>query len=388
MSTKSQYNFIESKLGPDFAEEKMQEIKALINSSISFTIVSMPGVGVSYFLKYLATRDFAYFIHVDLYNLPTLSQHEFYRMLHRDLGRKASSATDEQIFLETKAILKKLAEENEKVVIIFSRFDQLKKDFDENFLSNLQSLTAIAPGKIVLIFTSIKPLYEIALEAISGGNLTFYSKVLYFKPFAKEDLEKLLLLEHTESAHPNLDALIEASGGHNQLLHIFLNSHKQNNLLLDKFVSLQLRDLYNYLDYQQKKDVQAISLGKKMTSTASHPERSEGSIIDEYLLEVGYVQKTVSGFKIFSPVLAEYIKQNIPHKLPVKEKVLFNLLKKSLGKLVTKDEIFQEVWKESEDATDWALDALVYRLRNNPFIKSHGYIIESHKKVGYMLIQV
>ncbi len=378
---KKVYNFKEKALGPDFAKDKLKDFKALIEASQSFTVVSMPGVGVSYFLKYLSCQDFACFIHIDLYNLPTLSQHEFYRMFHRDLGGKPTSSTDEQVFLEIKAILKKLAEENEKVVIIFSRFDQLKKDLDENFLSNLQSLTSVTQGKIVLIFTAIKPLYELSPEAVTGGNLPFYSKVYYFKPFSKEDLKKLFTLEHTQKAHPNLDEMIKLSGGHNQLLNVFINSHKQNNLLLDKFVTLQFKDLYNYLDYTQKKQIQKIALGKPVEE------------VDEYLLGVGMVKNVKSQmsnvkFQLFSPVLSEYIKVNIPHKLPVKERALFNLLKANFGRVISKDEIFKEVWGEdSENASDWALDALVYRLRKHPFLKSQGYIIESHKKVGYSLIQ-
>ena len=378
---KKVYNFKEKALGPDFAKDKLKDFKALIEASQSFTVVSMPGVGVSYFLKYLSCQDFACFIHIDLYNLPTLSQHEFYRMFHRDLGGKPTSSTDEQVFLEIKAILKKLAEENEKVVIIFSRFDQLKKDLDENFLSNLQSLTSVTQGKIVLIFTAIKPLYELSPEAVTGGNLPFYSKVYYFKPFSKEDLKKLFTLEHTQKAHPNLDEMIKLCGGHNQLLNVFINSHKQNNLLLDKFVTLQFKDLYNYLDYTQKKQIQKIALGKPVEE------------VDEYLLGVGMVKNVKSQmsnvkFQLFSPVLSEYIKVNIPHKLPVKERALFNLLKANFGRVISKDEIFKEVWGEdSENASDWALDALVYRLRKHPFLKSQGYIIESHKKVGYTLIQ-
>ncbi len=376
MSVKLQYNFKEAELGSDFAKEKTAEFKRLIDSGQSFTVVSMPGVGVSYFLKYLACQSFVRFIHVDLYNLPTLNQHEFYRMLLRDLKGNPSGKSDEQVFIEAKEILRKLATKHEKVVIIFSRFDALKKDFDENFLSNLQGLTTIADKKIVLIFTAVKPLDEIVPEAIKGGNLTFYSKILYFKPFSKKDLQDLLLLEHTKKAHPDLEKLLEESGGHNQLLHIFMNSHKQNNLLLDKFVTLQLKDLFNYLDYQQKKQVQKIALGKSVQD------------IDEYLTGVGYVIEDKTGYHLFSPLLEEYIKTNLPHKLPVKEKALFNLLRKNLGKIVTKDEIFTEVWPNSEDATDWALDALVYRLRKNSFIHSHGFIIESSKKVGYTLIQV
>lgn len=373
-------DFKEKQLGPDFAKEKMADFKRLIEGDQSFTVVSMPGVGVSYFLKYLVCQNLAYFIHIDLYNLPTLSQHEFYRMFHRDLGGKPTSSTDEQVFLEIKAKIKKLAEENQKVVVIFSRFDQLKKDLDENFLSNLQALTAVAPGQIVLIFTAVKALYEMAPEAVRGGNLTFYSKILYFTPYSPKDAKALFLLDHTLRAHPDLDEIIKLSGGHNQLLHIFINSHKKTNLLLDKFVRLQLRDLYNYLDYQQKKDVQKIALGKKVDPDLIG--------VDEYLLGVNYIIQDKGGTRVFSPILQEYIRTNLPTKLPVKEAKLFKLLRNNAGKVVSKDEIFQNVWGDSADATDWALDALIYRLRNSQFMKSHGYILESHKKVGYTLIQV
>lgn len=95
-----------------------------------------------------------------------------------------------------------------------------------------------------------------------------------------------------------------------------------------------------------------------------------------------------NGFKLFSPVFEEYIRLNLPVKLPPKEAKLFKLLRNNVGKVVTKYEIFQALWgSDSEKGSDWALDALVYRLRSHPFIKSHGYIIESQKKVGYSLIQ-
>lgn len=373
MKLNSHYIFNEAKLETSFARDKVKGFRQFIDLSISFTVVSMPGVGVSYFLKYLSCQNWAHFIHIDLYSLPTLSLHEFYRMFLTNLGGKPGSKTDEQVFLETKAILKKLAGQHSKVVIIFSRFDALKKALDENFLSNLQTLTSLALGKIVLIFTAVKPLYEIAPEAVKGGNLPFYSKTLYFKPYAPADLKKLFLLDHTLKAHPDLDKLIGISGGHTQLLHVILNSHKQQNLLLDKFVKLQLKDLVEYLDYQQRKQIYNLALSKKVED------------IDEYLLGVGYLKNVK--FKLFSPLLTEYIKTNQPHKLPVKEARLFKLLRNNMGKVVSKDEIFQNVWGGSEDATDWALDALVYRLRNSNFMKSHGYVIESHKKVGYSLIQ-
>jgi len=401
MTSNPTNNFKEAQLGKDFAPEKLQEFKGMIDAGISFVAMSMPGVGTSYFLKYLCMQDFGYFIHVDMYELPSLTTHEFYKetlkaMLERSFLSSSAyrlllTKSDDELFSEIKKKLVHLAEKQEKIVIIFSRFDQLKKEFDWNFLSNIQSLATVAPGsprsaggagKIVEIFTSVKPLNETAPDAVSGGNLNFYSKDLYFKPFSDSDLKKLFLLDHTLKAHPDIYDLIKLSGGHIQLFNIILNSHKQQNLMLDQFVKQQMKSLMGYLDYQQSKQVQKIALGKNVDE------------VDEYLLGVGMVKTVGSSYQLFTPLLAQYIKENMPIKLPAKEAKLFKLLKNNMGKVVSKDQIFTEVWPASPDggqgggeATDWALDALIYRLRKHPFIKANNYIIESHKKVGYTLIQ-
>lgn len=375
------YNFPEGKLGPNFAPDKVKEFKTLIDTGLSFVVMCMPGVGASYFLKYLTHQNFARFIHVDLYELPFLTTHEFYKLLLTELGGKPSAtASDEQMFRQSKELLKKLTQKYEKIVIIFNHFDQLKKELDWNFLSNIQSLAQVSPGQTVLIFTSIKPLVELVPEAVTGGNLNFYSKSLYFKPYRREDLKKLLEIEpEPPTSKENLDKLIELSGGHNQLFHILLNS-RMENLLLDQFVKLQLKGLVDYLDYSQRKQLQKIALVKKPDS------------LSPYLLDVGMVKSRGDKLELFTPLLAEYIKTNLPLKLPPKEAKLFKLLRNNIGRVVAKDEIFANLWDppaggELDKATDWALDALIYRLRKHPFIISQGYIIESHKKLGYSLVQ-
>lgn len=370
------YEFKEKQLGPNFAADKLKEFKTLIDKGVSFVVTSMPGVGASYFLKYLACQSFAKFIHVDLYELPLLTTHEFYKLLLTELGGKLGKKADEQNFKDSKELLKKLTQKEEKVVIIFNHFDQLKKEFDWNFLSNIQSLAQLSPHKIVLIFTSVKPLSDLAPEAVIGGNINFFSRILFFKPYLDEDLKKLLKVE-PEPKNPadSLERLIFLAGGHNQLFHVLLSSHKEN-LLLDQFVKLQLKELIDYLDYSQRKQVQKIALGKKVGQ------------VDEYLLDVGMVKKTGASYELFTPLFSEYIKANLPAKLPPQEAKLFKLLRNNLGKIVSKDEIFSILWEKNPDkATDWALDALIYRLRKHPFIKSQGYVIESHKKLGYSLIQ-
>lgn len=386
MNVNNYLHFPEAKLGSDFAKENLKNVKELIDNDLSFVVVSMPGVGASCFLKYLAVHDFAqdrqiassaYFVHVDLYSLPALSIHEFYKLLLSELGGKPTEKSDEKLLQDIKKHLKELSEKRGKVVIIFSRFDQLKSQFTPTFLSNIQSLTTVSSNPVVEIFTSTKPLYDIAPDALNGGNLNFFSEIFYFKPYFKDDLKQLLKVDPARPVPENvLNELLELSGGHNQLFRILLSSQKQQNLLLDNFVKMQMKEFVDYLDYFQRKTVQKIALGKKVDE------------VDEYLLGVGIVKKAGNSFRLFTPLLAEYIKAHMPVKLPVKEAKLFKLLRSNLNRTVPKDEIFTQVWGENnDDATDWALDALIYRLRKHPFIKANGYIIESHKKVGYTLIQ-
>ncbi|MBI2021373.1 winged helix-turn-helix domain-containing protein [Candidatus Daviesbacteria bacterium] len=59
----------------------------------------------------------------------------------------------------------------------------------------------------------------------------------------------------------------------------------------------------------------------------------------------------------------EYIKSYIKLNIPAKEAKLLRLVKKNLGKAISKDEISDYIWKDDLDsASNWALNALIYRL--------------------------
>ena len=371
----SRYNFQEGQIKASFGGENLTEFRSLINSNTSFTTLGMPGVGVSYFLRFLAMQNFAYFIHLDMYSLHALTKLEFWKLFLRELRGDAALKSEDQIITDIKEKLTHLAENEAKIVIIFNRFDQLQKEFNLTFFANIRSLRNIASDKITFIFTANKPLYELSPEAISGPNLNFYSKYLYFKPYSKQDLKKLSKFHPNSHSSERLDDLIELSGGHAQLLSVLLNSQKQENLLLDHFVRLQMKELLGFLSYHQKKQVEKIGLGKNLTE------------VDDYLLGVGLVKKEGSGYRLFTPLLEEYIKTNLPLRLSHNEAKLFKLLRKNEGRIVPEDEIFKEVWGSSRIASDWALDALIYRLRRNPTFSSQ-YAIESHKKQGFSLISL
>lgn len=375
------YKFKEAELGPSFCREKVGRIKKLVNSSTTFTVVGMPSIGISIFLRYLVTRPFAYFVHVDIYELPNLVRTELLRLLARQVGgRPGPKASYQDLLSLCKEKLAGLVRRHKRVAIVFNRFDQLKEQFDSSFFNNLRALRDVDKEKIVMIFSANKPLYDIDPEAISGGNLNMYSKTFYLTPYSNEDLKRLLLLNAPNLIPPGirLEKFITLSGGHYQLLQLLLKSERLEHPLLDEFVRMQLKALYDYLSYRQRKQIRRIALGKSIAGSA-----------DEYSLNVGLVIKQGDRCKLFTPLLEELIASTQPFKLPDKENRLFNLLKGNQNKVVLKDEIFNVVWGENYvEASDWALNALVYRLRKNPVFVASGYEIENQKKMGYVLVRV
>ncbi len=372
------YQFREKQFGPKFRAEDVAKIKDLIDHSITFSFAAMPGLGVTIFMRYLACQDFAQFIYVDTYALTNLSKYEFYKLLYHELGGIKSVKTEQQAIEQCKVKLGELVKKDKKVVIIFNRFDQLKKLFSNQYFAELISLRNVKPEKIVLIFTATKPYIEILPDDISGDRVNLFSKTFYLKPYSLVDLKKLLLISAQTSVHtPSfIKKAIQLCGGHFQLLQLFLKSERLDPPFIDRYVRFQLKELYEYLNYHQRKQIEQIALGKVVTH------------IDPYLFEVGMVKKTGETDQLFTPLFTDYVKANLPVKLPIKEKALFNLLKKKINLVVTKDEIFEHIWQGNPDsASDWALNALIYRLKKNPGFISSGFIIENHKKLGYSMIK-
>src|SRR5688500_7512062 len=115
------YNFKEQSLSKDWCQEYINEIKQLVDSSQTFTVVGPVGVGVSMFLRYLATSvDLSYFIHIDL--------------------SEDSYLNTDGLIKFCRAEVEKALPDNKRVVVILNRFDIKKKEFDSEFLRSLRSI--------------------------------------------------------------------------------------------------------------------------------------------------------------------------------------------------------------------------------------------------------
>ena len=186
------YHFFESKFGDQFCEEKTLEVKKLINSAVSFTVAGMPGVGVTNFLRYLAIRDFAHFIYIDSYLLPTLSKKEFFQALLKELGGKNAKKDSSDLLAQCLNQLQILTTKYPKIVLIFNRFDQLKAEFNSEFFSNIWSLRNVSPDKISIITTANRPISEIAPQSLQVGHLGVFSKIVYLPHFSLSDTKTIV----------------------------------------------------------------------------------------------------------------------------------------------------------------------------------------------------
>ena len=156
-----------------------------------------------------------------------------------------------------------------------------------------------------------------------------------------------------------------------------MKSEKLENPLSDSFIRIQLKEIYEFVNYSQRKQLQKIAFRKNIID------------VDPYLIHIDLVKKLRDSYELFTPLLTQYILQQVPIKLPVKEAKLFNLLKENLGKTVAKEDIFATIWGNGQyDVSDWTLNALIYRLRKNLSFIERGFVIENYKKIGYMMMKV
>ena len=366
------YDFKEKQLPDEFCSERQHKIRNMLTPSGLFTIVGMPGVGTSFFIRFLATRTFGHFVYLDVASLAQSTKHEFFVALLKELGGKIVPSNEQEILSACKDAIAKILKTEPRIIFLFNRFDRLSKEIDKQFLGTLRTLRHGAADKVSMIFVSTKPLSEISEDAVSESNLDMFSNIYYFKPYEKDDLSMLFKLHVAQEINEDI---FVSSGGHYQLAKLLIKSEKAEALLSDKSILLSLKKIYESLSYTRKKLVQKIALKKTIKN------------IDDELLKIGLVKEEKDVYELFSLLFSEYVKRYANLRLPVKEAALLKLLRQNMGRTVAKEKIFRTLWKETDEefGSDWALNSLIYRLRKNPGFIAKGFGIESHKKVGYIL---
>lgn len=372
------YKFSENILGPNFREDVLDQIRILINTGSSFNIIGMPFVGISPFFRYLATTELAYFAYMDVHALFHRKKEDLFLSLYRELGG-LDVVSKNDAFEACKELIKKLLQSEKKIMIMINRIDYLDRDeYKGGIFSNLKSLEDIGKGRIIFAVASSKPLYEIDELAVSDSNLAFFSKIVYFPPYSGKDLDKLLLVSPV-ALKPNASDIKNAlylSGGHATLLQVLIKTEFLDKPFLDPFIKLHLKVIYESCNSRQRNILYKLAIGKKIEN------------IDGFLLKIGIVSEVAQQYKLFSPLFREYLVSYVKLKLSKNERKLFTILKKNLGKTISKEKLFQTLWGNNPDhGTDWALNSLIYRLRKNPTLINNKYIIENEKDIGYRMIK-
>ncbi len=364
--------FLEERLVGTFDKEVQEVRKKLKNNNI-VTVVGLPSIGISVFLKYLATHNKNEInIHFDLYDLHTISTGEFYTLFLKNLGVKSDTKNDVLRFDHCENALQELAKKHSKINLIFNRFDQLKSEYSANFFNSILKLSQINPQKINFIFSANRPYEDVFAEICLLDDHEKLLNYYYLKPFRYESCVDLLKL-FPQSDVKDKDIIkkaYELSGGHYLLFQFIIRSQRLSDFLKDSYIRLLLKEIYEYFTYEEKKQLNDILSEKEF-------------IPNKFLFEIGAIQDSGN---LFSPLFEEYIRKNTSSNLGQNELKLFDLLKSNVDRIISKDEIIETLWNgDAPEVTDWALNSLVYRLRRNKAFINSDFIIQSIKKQGYVM---
>ncbi|MEK7129653.1 MAG: helix-turn-helix domain-containing protein [Patescibacteria group bacterium] len=285
--------------------------------------------------------------------------------------------------------------------IFLVRFDRLADAATAEFFNNLQGLKEAAHQKLSYVFTSYRPLYDLAPQVFSKSFLSVFSRDLYLAPAIPRDMKVILetLKEryHTTFKESLSDALIDVSGGHVQYLHLaILRLTHETSLPKDQ------KELVALLSSDEQMQLSSEELFESLTKAEKEAllTINRGEMVDEnlrqtaaYLWNTGMVTNMGGRSVIFSPLFAGYLGKVTTAvagngEFTKKEHLLFTFLKAHEGQLCEREAIIEAVWPENKEfgVSDWAIDRLVARVRGKLKHQGNTYEIITVKTRGYKLI--
>lgn len=345
-----------------FCKQSLKDCLDSIDTQTSFNLVAMPGVGVTFFLNAMAQSNSDNFLFINSYEMHDFSKPAFYEQLSIKLG---IDLTEPFSLQKISKALNEKARSLDRLVLVFNRLDRLSEILDQNFYDNMRFLRDSFRDKIVMIFVSSRPMFELSTADVKDA-LSLITKTIYFPGYSNDDLKEI---SHSSSSAVIDKKALNYAGGHHALLQVLLRCQNLDNPLPDPMVEMLVKDIYFGLDINRRKQLETFVL------RGMEPK-------DQLLTGLGYIKNG----QTFTPLLSNYIKSLGKSHLPVKEKRLMKLLTIHKDKVVSKEEIFDYVWPEKGGiVSEWALNALIYRLRRHATFDNERYSIESRKKDGYIL---
>jgi DNA-binding winged helix-turn-helix (wHTH) protein len=409
-----------------FAE--VEKILTFIKEGSSCQVVSVPGVGRSNLLGFLAynrnlrikhlgiDQDKFHFVYLNFSEIrkkPLIEATKFIflglvdslreRQMNKDydvankLFKDSLQLKDEMVLFQgLKKTVDYLAlEKNLTIVFLFDRFEDYISVVDSEFFANLRVLRNRAKYQFSAVFTLNRPLEDTLEATLMSDFYEFIAgKIIYLPiydhPGVDFRISYLEKITNQKLKKQLLEELLELTGGHSNLMRLgaeallTTDQEFENKLVLRKFL-------------MEQKPVRSALFGIWNSLTPSEQSFLSGDLkIEEtYLENIGL---TKDGF-LAIPILYDYLKEKslsqaqggfsineageilqgeavLSDKLTSLEYKLLKYLITNQGKILDKEEVINAVWQEGKTTlgvTDQALDQLIFRLRkkieenpNNP----------------------
>lgn len=282
--------------------------------------------------------------------------------------------------------------------LFFIRFDRLSEAVTPEFFGNLQGLIDATNQKLCYVFTSFRPLDQIAPVVFPRKSLSGFSSLMYLVPALKTDMQ-VILNTFTQRYNVNLQRktiakILEFASGHVQYLHVSLiiltelPEHSATQLFStlrdDERIRLQSEEIWESLYSEEQQVLTKITAGKKVFQKDLEATK--------YLWNTGILTKKN---EIFNPFFKDFITEKNRDtdeeevELSKKEFTLFTLLETRINSICDRDTIIETVWPEYEETgvSDWTIDRLVARLRNKLKLRQSPNVIVTVKTRGYKMVR-
>jgi len=387
----------------------------------SVLLMAIPGVGKSYFLRYLVRNEdikkkyfpHSTFIYVDINNLSSISPLEFFRLVLKRLNDTSKDMGDKKIKKEINDIYNKCFESDDlltvfeglkeaihscsqkddyRIILIIDRFYKICAGQKAPFFNNLKSLRSYNKEIFSYILVTTKELFNIvSLDKISELYKLVSPYTYYLKPMNKNEAKDVFNIHLPDNFPRKTKKKIESlADGYPPFIVSLIQlaaEHPddwEDYISEDPSIKFRLVEIWDSFPKNQQDVLKSIVAGVK---TAELPSSTVNILIKKGAIN----EKGI----IFSPILHNFIKginlrdHSIKEAYPsdIKmdesrnvvlkrgnelEKPLtsqeFGLLAHFLrnpGRICSRDEIAKEVWGEEaiEGVSDEAIDQVVSRLR-------------------------
>ncbi len=423
---------------------EIEKILSFVKEGNSCQIVSIPGVGRSNLLGFLAYNTkirakhlgneqknfhFVYLNFSEIKKRPLVEATKFIFLSLVDSLRERKMIREydagNKIFKDSMQIKDELVifsglkktidflslEKNLTVVFLFDRFEEYISVLDNEFFANLRILRNRAKYKFSVVFSLNRPL-EDSLEATLMSD--FYEfvagKIIYLSLYDKIGMDfRISYLEKITNKKIEkklLDDIFELTAGHSNLMRLCTESILSSDQKFEN--KLELRRFF-----LEQKTVRSALFGIWNHLTPFEQSAlSSGNFNDlKHLENVGLVKERALTISLFS----DYVKEkssslsknqqiqinemgeivrgdiNFSDRLTSLEFKFLKFLLENKDRIIEKEEIINTVWGDQKTVlgvTDQALDQLVFRLRkkieDNP---NQPQFIQTIKGRGFKLIQ-